>query len=351
MLFSSTASGSAQLWRQRFPDGTPEQITSGATAATGIAPTPDGRAVISAIGIVQTSVWVHDRQGDRKVSHEGNAVLPAWGDGMPGSVFSRDGSRLFYLVQTGHERGFSGGELWVANLDRGDGEKLFPGVLVNSYDVSADGQNITYSSIGPDGAPHAWIARVDRRSPPRQLSGGEALGPVFGHRGCVYYRAPENGEYFIFEHDPASGTVRKVTSEPAVNAPSVTPDGQWLLSTTPVSGDDAAVVRLYPIDGGSPVQFCSRCFPKWTTDGREMFFSLSPNNGMGIGSTYVIGLSADRPWPPLPPQGIRSVADLKRLPVRHVIAAVGLFPGPTADVFAYVKTNAQQNLYRLQLPR
>jgi hypothetical protein len=136
---------------------------------------------------------------------KGKAVLPAWGDGMPGSVFSRDGSRLFYLVQTGHERGFSGGELWVANLDKGDVEKLFPGVLVNSYDVSTDGQSITYSSIGPDGAPmHGWP------------------GPI--------------------------------------------------------------AVRLYPVDGGSPIEFCSRCFPKWTSDGREMFFALSPNNGMGIGS-------------------------------------------------------------------
>jgi len=82
-----------------------------------------------------------------------------------------------------------------------------------------------------------------------------------------------------------------------------------------------------------------------------MFFSLSTNNGMGIGSTYVIGLSPGRAWPRLPPHGIRSAADLKGLPVKQVIDAVGLFPGPTSDVFAYVKTNAQQNLYRLQLSR
>jgi hypothetical protein len=81
MLFNSTASGSVQLWRQRFPDGRPEQVTSGTTAVSGIAPTP----------------------GDR-----------------------------------------------------------------------ADGQSITYSSIGPDGNPMHGIARIDGRSPPRQLSAGEA---------------------------------------------------------------------------------------------------------------------------------------------------------------------------------
>ena len=82
-----------------------------------------------------------------------------------------------------------------------------------------------------------------------------------------------------------------------------------------------------------------------------MLISLSGNNGMGIGSTYVIGLSAGRPWPALPPEGIRSAADVKRLPVKRAIDAVGSSRGPTADIYAYVKTNAQQNLYRLQLPR
>ena len=351
MYFSSTASGSSQLWRQHFSDGSPEAVTNGTTSASGVAPTPDGLAVITSIGIVQSSVWVHDSQGDRQISREGNATLPAWGDGMPSSIFSHDGTRLFYLVQTGRERGFSGGELWVADLRNGSVERLFPGTVANSYDVSPDDQSITYSSIGPEGVPHAWVARIDRRKPPRQLSAGEASGPVFGSAGNVYYRAPENGNYFIFEEDLASGAIRKVTSEPAVNAPTVSPDGKWLLSTTPVAGDDAAVVRLYPIAGGSPVEFCPRCFPKWTSDGHEMFLSLAPNNGMGIGSTYVISLPAGRAWPALPPKGIRSATDVRALPVRNVIDTVGLFPGPTAGVYAYVKINAQQNLYKLQLPR
>jgi eukaryotic-like serine/threonine-protein kinase len=351
MYFNSTAKGGLQLWRQQTPDGSPEMITSGTTSVSGIAPLPDGHAVISSVGIVQSSVWVHDQQGDRRVSGEGNAHLPAWGDGMPGSVFSHDGSKLYYLVRTGGERGFGGGELWVADLAGGHTEKLFPGVIVSSYDVSPDDQNITYSSIGSDGIAHAWIARLDRRSPPRQLQAGEALGPVFGQGGFIYYRAGENGNYFIFEQNPKTGAIRKVTPEQAINSPSITPDGRWLVSTTPVPGDDAATVRLYPVAGGSPVDFCPRCFPKWTSDGRDMFLSLLPDNGMGIGSTYVIDLPAGRDWPVLPPEGIRSAANLKELPMRKTIDKMGLFPGRTADVYAYVKTNAQQNLYKLQLPR
>ena len=44
MLLNSTASGSVQLWRQRFPDGSPEQVTFGTTAVSGIAPIPGDRA-------------------------------------------------------------------------------------------------------------------------------------------------------------------------------------------------------------------------------------------------------------------------------------------------------------------
>jgi hypothetical protein len=160
------------------------------------------------------------------------------------------------------------------------------------------------------------------------------LGPVFGNGGLVYYRASANGEYFVSEHDPASGTVRTVTSEPVVNAPSVTPDGQWLVSTIPVSGDDAAVVRLYPVRWGSPVEFCPRCFNEWTSDGREMFLSLSPIMAWGSRNPFSGRL-----------QGTAGMARDRRS------RPVFLVPVPQLTSYTYVKTNAQQNLYKLQLPR
>ena len=44
MYFSSDAGGIFHIWRQRFPDGQPEQITSGPTEEEGIAMAPDGRS-------------------------------------------------------------------------------------------------------------------------------------------------------------------------------------------------------------------------------------------------------------------------------------------------------------------
>ena len=42
MYFTSDASGSYQIWRQRFPAGEPEQLTFGPTEAEGLAVSPDG---------------------------------------------------------------------------------------------------------------------------------------------------------------------------------------------------------------------------------------------------------------------------------------------------------------------
>jgi serine/threonine protein kinase len=45
MYFSSDASGAMQIWRQRFPNGQPEQLTSGLMEAEGIAVASDGRSI------------------------------------------------------------------------------------------------------------------------------------------------------------------------------------------------------------------------------------------------------------------------------------------------------------------
>jgi eukaryotic-like serine/threonine-protein kinase len=77
MYFTSDASGSFQIWRQRYPDGTPEQLTFGPTEAEGLAVAPDGKSLITSIGLAQESVWVSDNGHERQVSGEGSAILPA----------------------------------------------------------------------------------------------------------------------------------------------------------------------------------------------------------------------------------------------------------------------------------
>src|SRR6202011_1017426 len=49
MYLTSNAVGANHIWRQRFPDGAPEQVTSGPTEEEGIVMTPDGRSFVTAV--------------------------------------------------------------------------------------------------------------------------------------------------------------------------------------------------------------------------------------------------------------------------------------------------------------
>jgi hypothetical protein len=76
------------IWRMKFPGGAPEQITSGPTGESGVAPAPDGKSFITSVGKPEGTVWFHDQNGDRQISGEGYAAYP---------MLTEDAKTLFYL--------------------------------------------------------------------------------------------------------------------------------------------------------------------------------------------------------------------------------------------------------------
>ena len=90
MYVTSKAGGLFHIWRQRFPDGQPQQLTSGLTEEEGVAMAPDGRSFVTAVALQTSSLWVHDATGERQISLlEGNAAYPG---------FTPDGKKLCYLT-------------------------------------------------------------------------------------------------------------------------------------------------------------------------------------------------------------------------------------------------------------
>jgi Tol biopolymer transport system component len=98
MYFGAEVDGSHHLWRQLFTKGEPEQITSGPMEAQGVAVAPDGRSLMTSIGMQQSAVWIHDARGERPISSEGH-VPTVNQSGLFGTrpKFSRDGASLFFL--------------------------------------------------------------------------------------------------------------------------------------------------------------------------------------------------------------------------------------------------------------
>ena len=90
MYLTSKAGGLYHICRQRFPDGRPQQFTSGVTEEEGIAMAPDGRSLVTAVALESSTLWIHDARGERQISVlEGNAADPK---------FSLDGSKLYYRI-------------------------------------------------------------------------------------------------------------------------------------------------------------------------------------------------------------------------------------------------------------
>ncbi|MGH7463181.1 MAG: TolB family protein, partial [Longimicrobiales bacterium] len=91
MYFTAMTANGVHIWRQRFPDGAPEQVTFGASTEEGIHFAPDGRSFVTSVGTSQSTLWVHDSRGDRQITSEGYVFMPA---------LSADGRKLYYLVRS-----------------------------------------------------------------------------------------------------------------------------------------------------------------------------------------------------------------------------------------------------------
>ena len=343
MYFSSNAGGVFHTWRQRFPDGQPEQITSGPTEEEGIAVAPDGRSFLTAVGVGQSSVWVHDSHGDRQISLEGQAFQPR---------FTPDGKKLLYRTRTG-----SSSELWVAELDSSHTEPLLPGFSVagpvgggsswaSGYDVSQDGRQLVFFSPDRDGKLRMWLTPLDRHSPPRQVPDVEGESPLFGPGGEIFFRKIEGTSAFLYSVREDGTALRRAAELPIITVFGVHPDRKWLLLG--VKGEGQV---LLPIGDGARIvtHLGAPNWLAWSGDARYLFVS---NLNERRKRAYVLPLS---PGEVLPRslrlhEGLPSEAELAKLPGVRVLPVGNVVPGPTADIYAFTRETVQRNLYRIPLP-
>ena len=160
MYFSALVDGVSHLWRQRFPNGTAEPLTSGsATEEEGVAVAPDGASLITSLGRRQSSIWLHDPRGERLLSAEGLAFDPS---------LSADGARVYYLLRRAATSGTV--ELTMVDIASGRTDRLLPDFSVLDYDISRDERQVVFTTTGSGGERQVWMASLDRRSAPREIA-------------------------------------------------------------------------------------------------------------------------------------------------------------------------------------
>jgi eukaryotic-like serine/threonine-protein kinase len=348
MYFSADAGSGFHVWRQRYPNGTPEQVTFGTTEEEGIEFDPDGRSFLTSIGTRQSTLWIHDSRGDRQVTSEGYAFQP---------TFSADGKKLFYLVRTGDTATtVLRGSLWIIDIATGERQRLLSDYLIENYAISQDGQRIVFVAAAGTQRGGVWLATLNGRSAPRRLAASEGLQAFFGATGDVFFAAQEKDGNFVYRVKEDGSGLTKVTLPHAVlYLYGISPNGKYLAAWVNSGRTDetANAVGVYPLDGGSPTMICDACggrandepvFLSWSPDGKFLYLAIWKM------PPFAIPLRAGQVLPPLPAAGIRSTEDLAAFPGAKPFPVPGAFAGPDPSIYAYAKLTAQRNIYRVPVP-
>lgn len=340
MYFAVTVRGEAHLWRQRFPNGSPEQITFGPTQEEGIAIDPDGRSLITAIGFHQGTIWFHGPDGDQQVSSQGHASSPS---------FSADGRRIYYVLQ--NERSSLTNELWVTDRVSGKSESVITGFFISNYSVSADETEVVLA-IQPHGAEsEVWVAALDGDSPPRKIADSGANSPLFGPDSEIVFKVSEDDKNYLYKTRRDRSGRQKVIEQPIITIFSHSPDGRWVIALAQnPDGDTSATTLAIPVSGGSPMRVCAGfCLTQWSPDAKFLQIAFDAASPAERGVTFVVPLVLGKLFPDLPPSGFRSEAAISALPGVRRYENIGRILGLHPGIYAYVKKTRQQNLYRVSL--
>jgi Tol biopolymer transport system component len=341
MYFSSEAGGLYHIWRQRFPDGQPQQVTSGPTEEEGLAMAPDGRSFVTAVALENVSVWIRDARGQRQISLEGNAADPK---------FTPDGKKLCYRIvtKTPNEFQFSreAGEVWVADLESGRSAPLAPGFQAAAYDISGDGGQVVMEAEDREGKPRLWLTSFERQEPPHPIPNVEGRQPSFGP-GEIFFRGTDGIDGFVYRVRPDGTGMRRALEQPILTLYTVSPDGRWIVGWSRLPGNESPSNYAFSVGGGPPVHLSDWINLHWSAGGGSLSISELP---FAEGRSYIVPLPPGESLPPVPAAGFTSEEEVARLPGARRADILDVVPGQSPDVYAFIRINTQRNLYRIPVP-
>jgi eukaryotic-like serine/threonine-protein kinase len=331
MYFVAETNGGSHLWRQRFPDGNPEQITAGPGEEQGLAVAPDGKSLISSVGLRKSSVWIHDAAGERPLSPEGSATL---------AKFSADGKRVYYLLRKNRS---GANELWSTELASGTSNSALPGVALIDYDISHDGQQVVFTARnGRDST--LFLAPLDGSRPPRPVvRGGDGVS-FRGADELVFRQVGAHANYLARVKTDGTG-LERVIDDSALAIGFVSPDGSWVTAAG-VGGQGSTVIISLKDRTRKPV--CAfHCVVRWSPDGAYLYVTMNPTPAHAT-PTLVFAIPPGAGLPALPAQGLGTHA-AEELPGVLKIRQDWPAPGPDSQTYAFVKSEFVGNLFRIPL--
>ena len=344
MYINSNTGGRFHIWRQRFPNGEPQQLTSGPTEEENIAMAPDGKSFLTSVGTSDASVWLRDGDEDRQVSPEGVTFS---------STLTADGSKVFYLRQ---QEGAFAFELWQTELATRKSERVLPGYNLaadsdaKSYSITPDGSRLVFVMKDEKGKSRLWSTSTDHRTAPQQIpSEGNEDSPHLLPDGDVIYRSMDNGKNYLCAEKADGSGKRKIIPDPILELREVSPDGRWtaVIQRNDQDKDHRFYTMLIPNSGGPPIILCrTYCYNDWSQDGKFMAVSIA--HGEDLHFFYLLPVRKETGLPDLPTDGFSVEQPAKqferaiRIPVADSIL--------TSTKFSYARYSTRRNIFRIPIP-
>jgi len=335
IYLSARSGGKFHIWRQQFPDGAPEQVTSGPNEEEGIAMAADGKSLITSVGMQNGTVWLHDESGDHQASSEGSAEE---------ATFSGDGKKLYYLMDNGQTQGF---ELWVRDVASGTTERVLPGYAMQDYTISPDGKEVVFAKADESGRTGLWVEALNHRSAPRHLeSTAIEDSPRFLPDGDVIFRSVEGGIDFLYRMRIDGTQRQKLSPKRIFDLLDASPNGRWAIVLGEGSDEEQSpTVMAVPLDGGAGVRICSiACWAGWSVQGEFMHLNFHQSADQ---STSLLPLREPGGIPDVA-FGNESAETLKKVKTMAVIPH-RVDSVVSKSLYAYTVVSTQRNLYRIPL--
>ena len=336
MYFSAEVQGTSHLWRQRFPNGTPELLTFSPVEEEGIAVAADGQSIVTSIGTRHSSLWLRSPSGERLLSAEGYAAKP---------VFSPDGARLYYLLRRSSAWGIV--ELRVMDIATQKSDRLLPDFSILDFAISTNEKEVAATRMGDDGALEIWVAALDHRTAPRKVvQGGDSV--AFGANRDLVFRSSD-GHSSAMDRIGIDGQNRvRLSDNIAVNTLRTSPDGRWTTFLGPL-GDGHEGTIAVPVYGGADKPICySACEPMWSPDGASLYLALGFEARRSV---LLIPLPPGRSLPDFPEGTGEALPLWRKLPGVRLLDQQEGIPGLDPSTYVVTKYDERRNLFRVPLPR
>ena len=189
---------------------------------------------------------------------------------------------------------------------------------------------------------------MDRSSTPKRIGSSGEVSPRFGPEGQVVFQWSDGRANYLLSMNKDGSGRAKASDEPIGELFGVSPDRRIA-----VVGRASPDVHTAAVTIGGTVKrkICKGYCPvAWDPSGKFLYVGVQPNSSVATGKTAVIPIPAQESLPELPEHGLDGLESARSLHGVQFVDGYEISPGPSPDVFAYMKQTVHRNLMQVRLP-